>query len=94
VCNINNRKKVLVNTNFIVFYLIFNGSSEFILRYLIWLALSTNSEYRDKRFHIVTGPRIDIAADLIKRTRDIVSLNYQKDWIGKEVIVEIKEQKQ
>jgi hypothetical protein len=66
------------------------GGSEFILRYLIWLALSQNSEYRDKRFHIVTGPRIDIASDLIKRTRDIVSLNYPQ-LVGdtKEVIADI-----
>jgi hypothetical protein len=38
----------------------------------------------------LTGPRIDIAADLIKRTRDIVSLNYQQ-LVGdtKEVIADI-----
>jgi hypothetical protein len=66
------------------------GGSEFILRYLIWLALSQNSTYRDKRFHIVTGPRIDIASNLIKRTRDIVSANYpQLVRDTKEVIADI-----
>jgi late competence protein required for DNA uptake (superfamily II DNA/RNA helicase) len=66
------------------------GGSEFILRYLIWLALSQNGTYKGKRFHIVTGPRIDIASDLIKRTKDIVSLNYpQLVNDSKEVIANI-----
>jgi hypothetical protein len=33
-----------------------------------WLAVR-NSNYSGKRFHIVTGPRIDLAEELINRIR-------------------------
>jgi hypothetical protein len=44
------------------------GITEILLRYMSWLALR-NSDYNGKRFHIVTGPRIDLAEELINRIR-------------------------
>jgi hypothetical protein len=39
------------------------GVTEILLRYMSWLAVVRNSDYSGKRFHIVTGPRIDLAED-------------------------------
>jgi hypothetical protein len=44
------------------------GVTELLLRYMGWLALSTNT-YRHKRFVIVTGPKVKIAWDLIARLK-------------------------
>jgi hypothetical protein len=44
------------------------GITEILLRYMSWLAVR-NSDYSGKRFHIVTGPRIDLAEELINRIR-------------------------
>jgi hypothetical protein len=44
------------------------GVTEILLRYMSWLAVR-NSDYSCKRFHIVTGPRIDLAEELINRIR-------------------------
>jgi hypothetical protein len=44
------------------------GITEILLRYMSWLAVR-NSDYTSKRFHIVTGPRIDLAEELINRIR-------------------------
>jgi hypothetical protein len=45
------------------------GVTEILLRYMSWLAVVRNSDYGGKRFHIVTGPRIDVAEELINRIR-------------------------
>jgi hypothetical protein len=45
------------------------GITEILLRYMSWLAVVRNSDYSGKRFHIVTGPRIDLAEELINRIR-------------------------
>jgi hypothetical protein len=45
------------------------GASEFILRYISWKALSSD-EWSGYQVIIITGARIQIAIDLIKRMRD------------------------
>lgn len=42
------------------------GITEILLRYMAYLCVRTDS-FQNKRFHIVTGPRINIAEDLIDR---------------------------
>jgi hypothetical protein len=46
------------------------GITEFLLRYMGWLALSSDL-YRSKRFVIVTGPKVRIAWDLIRRMKHL-----------------------
>lgn len=46
------------------------GVTEFLLRYMGWLALSSD-QYRNKRFVVVTGPKQRIAEDLIRRMRNL-----------------------
>lgn len=46
------------------------GITEFLLRYMGWLALSSDV-YRNKRFVIVTGPKVRIAWDLIRRMKTL-----------------------
>ena len=54
------------------------GITEFLLRYMGWLALSSDL-YRSKRFVIVTGPKVRIAWDLIRRMK-----NLYRDYILEE----------
>jgi hypothetical protein len=44
------------------------GITEILLRYMSWLAVR-NSNYSGCRFHIVTGPRINLAEELTDRIR-------------------------
>jgi len=46
------------------------GVTELLLRYMGWLALCSD-QYRDKRFVIVTGPKVRIAWDLIRRMKHL-----------------------
>jgi hypothetical protein len=46
------------------------GITEILLRYMSWLAVS-NSDYSGCRFHIVTGPRINLAEELIDRIHSL-----------------------
>jgi hypothetical protein len=46
------------------------GITEFFLRYMGWLSLSTDT-YHHKRFVIVTGPKVRIAWDLIRRMKHL-----------------------
>ncbi len=46
------------------------GITEFLLRYMAWLAVR-NNDYSGCRYHIVTGPRINLAEDLIDRLHDL-----------------------
>lgn len=46
------------------------GITELLLRYMGWLALSQDT-YHDKRFVIVTGPKVRIAWDLIRRMKHL-----------------------
>lgn len=41
-----------------------------IVRYMAWLAVR-NNDYSGCRFHIVTGPRINLAEDLIDRLHNL-----------------------
>src|SRR6266496_1956117 len=47
------------------------GITEFMLRFMAWLALGLNNNMnlKDAMFTIVTGPRIDLAIDLINRLK-------------------------
>jgi hypothetical protein len=42
------------------------GITELLLRYMCWLCVKDDT-YKNTRFHIVTGPRINLAEDLIDR---------------------------
>ena len=42
------------------------GITEVLLRYMAWLA-TRNNDYNNCRFHVVTGPRINLAEELIDR---------------------------
>lgn len=45
------------------------GFSELILRYLTYLVVCRNEQYRGSRFCIVSGPRENLATELIRRAR-------------------------
>jgi hypothetical protein len=48
------------------------GVTEFMLRYMAWLALTDDdNDIKKKIFTIVTGPRIDLAIDLIDRFKHL-----------------------
>jgi hypothetical protein len=46
------------------------GITEFVLRYMVWLALKDDT-YRNAQMPIVCGPNIDIAIKLIKRIKNM-----------------------
>ena len=48
------------------------GVTELLLRYMGWLALSSDT-YQNTRFVIVTGPKVKIAWDLIRRLKTLFS---------------------
>lgn len=48
------------------------GITEFLLRYMGYLSLSSDA-YRGKRFVIVTGPKVRIAWDLVRRMKHLYS---------------------
>ena len=50
------------------------GVTEIILRYISWLCTRNNDDYKGKRIHIVTGPRINLAEDLIDRIHNLFEL--------------------
>ena len=50
------------------------GITEFMLRYMAWLALQNNS-LAGSQMCVVTGPRVDLAVTLIDHKR-IVKFNY------------------
>ena len=48
------------------------GITEILLRYMVWLCVYSDT-YHNTRFHIVTGPRINIAEELIDRIFNLFS---------------------
>ncbi len=46
------------------------GITELLIRYMAWLAVK-DSTYNNCRFHIVTGPRINLAEELIDRIHSL-----------------------
>jgi hypothetical protein len=48
------------------------GITELLLRYMVWLCVF-NKSYQNTRFHIVTGPRINLAEELIDRIYNLFS---------------------
>jgi hypothetical protein len=49
------------------------GVTEFFLRYICYLGVCCNERVRGRKFFIVCGPREEIAIELIKRLKDILS---------------------
>jgi hypothetical protein len=49
------------------------GMTELIIRFILWLSICYNQQYRGKRWHITTGPRIDIAEHIRVRTERIIT---------------------
>jgi len=47
--------------------------TELIIRFILWLSICYNQQYRGKRWHIITGPRIDIVEDIRVRTERIIT---------------------
>jgi hypothetical protein len=55
------------------------GVTEFLLRYIAWCCIEGKFSFSDKsRVCIVTGPRIDLAEDLIARFKGLFSKSIQK----------------
>ena len=49
------------------------GVTEIVLRYISWLC-TRNDDFKGKRIHIVTGPSINLAEDLIDRIHNLFEL--------------------
>lgn len=64
------------------------GITEFMLRYILWLCLKDN-KLRNTQIFIVTGPRINLSIDLIRRMKNLL----QKIILikTKETLLELKE---
>ncbi|MGH9987314.1 MAG: hypothetical protein ACRD8W_25490, partial [Nitrososphaeraceae archaeon] len=39
------------------------GMTELIIRFILWLSICYNQQYGGKRWHIITGLRMDIVVD-------------------------------
>jgi hypothetical protein len=53
------------------------GVTEFLLRYIAWCCISLNFEFSsNSRVCIITGPRLDLAEDLIARFKGLIVKNY------------------
>jgi terminase large subunit-like protein len=48
------------------------GVTEFMLRFMVWFALfNEQTHFKQTKFAVVTGPRIDLAIDLISRIKNL-----------------------
>lgn len=52
------------------------GISELMLRWMLWLALKDNT-LKNAQMAIITGPRLELAVDLMKRMKKIIAPYYQ-----------------
>ena len=52
------------------------GLTEFFLRYLVWLCLFSN-KYQGQRAHIITGPRIELAEEEIRRIKSLLQPKFK-----------------
>lgn len=65
------------------------GITEFMLRYMAWLCLSTN-KIQNTQICIVTGPRIELAITLIDRMKDLFHrINPTISFDTKETVIEL-----
>lgn len=62
------------------------GITEFMLRYLSWLCVGT-SQYNNWRAHIITGPRIELAEEEIRRIKSLFSSKYALSQTAKDTVV-------
>ena len=61
------------------------GVTEFMLRMMAWLCTKDN-QWRNCQMCIVTGPNIDIATKLIKRTKNIFETKLGLTFQNKETV--------
>lgn len=61
------------------------GITEFMLRYLSYLCVSTN-QWRNWRAHIITGPRIELAEEEIRRIKSLFTSKYVLTHTAKDTI--------
>lgn len=62
------------------------GITEFMLRYLAFLCMSTN-EYRGKRAHIITGPRIELAEEEVRRIKSLFTSKFVLSNTAKDTVI-------
>jgi hypothetical protein len=65
------------------------GVTEFFLRFMAWLCLRNNDDYRNSQMCIVTGPNIDIAIKLIKRMKSFFERKLGLTFANKETVLEL-----
>src|SRR6187200_2102546 len=65
------------------------GVTEFFLRFMAWLCLRNNDDYRNSQMCIVTGPNIDIAIKLIKRMKSLFERKLGLVFANKETVLEL-----
>jgi hypothetical protein len=49
------------------------GMTELIIKFILWLSICYNQQYGGKRWHMITGLRIDIVDDIRVRTERIIT---------------------
>jgi hypothetical protein len=62
------------------------GITEFMLRYLAWLCVGTK-QYQNWRAHIITGPRIELAEEEIRRIKSLFSQKYVLNQTAKDTVI-------
>jgi hypothetical protein len=65
------------------------GVTEFFLRFMAWLCLKNNNDYRSSQMCIITGPNIDIAIKLIKRMKGLFERKLGLTFANKETVLEL-----
>ena len=61
------------------------GITEFMLRYLAFLCVSTN-DYKGQRAHIITGPRIELAEEEIRRIKSLFTSKFVLTQTAKDTV--------
>ena len=64
------------------------GVTEFMLRMMAWLCTKDN-QWRNCQMCIVTGPKIDMAINLINRAKNIFETKLGPTFQNKETVLEI-----
>jgi hypothetical protein len=65
------------------------GVTEFFLRFMAWLCLRNNNDYRNSQMCIVTGSNIDVAIKLIKRMKSLFERKLGLTFANKETVLEL-----
>lgn len=61
------------------------GITEFMLRYLAFLCVSTNT-YQGQRAHIITGPRIELAEEEVRRIKSLFTSKFVLSQTAKDTV--------